>query len=145
MTEISILITVCDQDVDTRLFYSTMVGEQKSFSFVQLISESGSRHFLHSWLNEMYHWLVTTLSERSKLKSWLKTINCAALHINYSNCPPLVSWGQCKLCCLPVSSLVRWSISEINWSHCVHSEPLPSSFSSQWLKLHWQHWVGSSL
>lgn len=39
-----------------------------------------------------------------------------------------------ELCHLHVSCSVTWSITEINWSHCVHSELLPSSFSTQWLR-----------
>lgn len=49
--------------------------------------------------------------------------NCAAVHIN---------WGQCELCCLPVSYLAWW---RTNWSHCFHSDPPPSSFSSYWVTL----------
>lgn len=42
---------------------------------------------------------------------------------------------------LSLSRSLWWSLTEINWSRCVQFEPLPSSSSSQWLKLHWQHWV----
>lgn len=112
-----------------------------------LVPSSYIRNFFqsHSTIRTLYNVPRSLINhescEWSKLKSWLKMINCAALHINYNNCPSLVFWSQYKLCCLPISFLVSLFTTEINWSHCVHSAIF---FLYSLTKLHWQHWVGFS-
>lgn len=118
MTKMTVRIKVQrrNRDVETWLFSSgeqnqspLLVLCQKGFSYSELNVPTSARNQDSVWMTE-----AETVIENDSLSRPTG---------KYSQCPSVVSWGQCELS-------VTWSITEINGSRCVHSEPLPSSFSS---------------